>query len=84
VWANLLFLRPGTREHFLEHLARDWPEELERYQLLYARGAYIRGEEAKAARAHVNELRRHYGVADRRAVKLEPTAREAEQLALAV
>src|SRR5205085_768830 len=22
VWANLLFLRPGTREHFLEHLAR--------------------------------------------------------------
>ncbi len=28
VWANLLFLRPGTREHFLESLARDWPEEL--------------------------------------------------------
>src|ERR671926_1950343 len=26
VWANLLFLRPGTREHFLEQLARDWPE----------------------------------------------------------
>ena len=30
VWANVLFLRPGTREHFLENLARDWPEELER------------------------------------------------------
>src|SRR6266545_112519 len=26
IWANLLFLRPGTREHFLEHLAEDWPE----------------------------------------------------------
>ena len=25
VWTNVLFLRPGTREHFLEHLARDWP-----------------------------------------------------------
>jgi DNA repair photolyase len=28
VWTNLLFLRPGTREHFLEHLAEDWPEVL--------------------------------------------------------
>src|SRR5215468_2000573 len=28
VWTNLLFLRPGTREHFLEHLAEDWPEQL--------------------------------------------------------
>src|SRR5215210_6339200 len=26
VWANLLFLRPGTREHFLEALAEDYPE----------------------------------------------------------
>ena len=27
IWANMLNLRPGTREHFLEALARDWPEE---------------------------------------------------------
>ena len=33
VWANLLYLRPGTKEHFLEALARDWPEELDRYEL---------------------------------------------------
>ena len=25
VWANVLFLQLGTREHFLEHLADDWP-----------------------------------------------------------
>src|SRR5438874_9612941 len=37
VWANLLFLRPGTREHFLENLANDWPDELERYERLYRR-----------------------------------------------
>ncbi len=37
VWANLLYLKPGTKEHFLEALARDWPEELERYEQLYAR-----------------------------------------------
>ena len=46
IWANLLFLKPGTREHFLEALARDWPEELDRYERLYARRAYL------GARAH--------------------------------
>ncbi|TML65163.1 MAG: hypothetical protein E6G22_02865 [Actinobacteria bacterium] len=42
--ANVLFLRPGTREHFLENLARDWPEELERYEELYAGRAYLPDE----------------------------------------
>src|SRR5688500_3579287 len=62
VWTNLLFLRPGTREHFLEHLARDWPEELERYEQLYAGRAYIRGEEATAVRTEVARLARERGV----------------------
>src|SRR5262249_56514690 len=39
VWANLLFLRPGTREHFLSALAEDFPEEVERYERLYSRRA---------------------------------------------
>src|SRR6202790_5226529 len=25
VWANLLYLRPGTKEHFMECVARHWP-----------------------------------------------------------
>ena len=25
IWSNLLYLKPGTREHFLDNLARDWP-----------------------------------------------------------
>ncbi len=37
IWANVLYLRPGTREHFLAALAEDWPEEVERYEQLYAR-----------------------------------------------
>ena len=41
VWANLLYLKPGTREHFLEALARDWPEELDRYERLYADAPYL-------------------------------------------
>ena len=83
VWANLLFLRPGTREHFLEHLAREWPELLPHYERLYAGRAYLRGEEGKAVRAQVDELRRRFEVGDRRAVKLAPPP-DPEQLALAV
>jgi DNA repair photolyase len=83
VWANLLFLRPGTREHFLEHLARDWPEELERYERLYADRAYLRKADTAPIRAQVAELARLHGIADRRAVKLEPPP-EPAQLALAV
>ena len=83
VWTNLLYLRPGTREHFLENLARDWPEELERYEQLYSGRAYLSKKAAEPVRAEVAELRRRYGLADRRHVRLE-AAPEAEQLALAV
>src|SRR5207249_2434139 len=41
IWTNMLFLRAGTREHFLDQLARDWPAELERYERLYRRRAYL-------------------------------------------
>jgi DNA repair photolyase len=85
VWTNLLFLRPGTREHFLEHLAQDWPEELERYERLYRRRAYLGKEETKPVRQLVAELAKEHGVRDRRPVRLEPEPPvEAEQLALAV
>jgi DNA repair photolyase len=83
VWANLLNLRPGTREHFLEHLAQDWPEELERYERLYAGRAYLKNEDTRPVRELVDELRRRYRVADRRAVRLAPPA-EPEQLTLSV
>ena len=83
IWANVLFLRPGTREHFLENLARDWPEELARYEQLYADRAYLGSAETRPVRTRVAELAREIGVADRRRVRLEPPA-PAEQLALAV
>jgi DNA repair photolyase len=83
VWANLLYLKPGTREHFLEQLARDWPEELERYERLYGRSAYLRKEVAEPVRALAARLRREYGIADRRPQRLAPTP-EPEQLELAV
>jgi len=85
VWTNLLFLRPGTREHFLETLARDWPAELDRYERLYARRAYLGKDQTKPVRDQVAALAKEYGVRDRRRVRLEPEPPViAEQLALAV
>jgi DNA repair photolyase len=85
IWANLLFLKPGTREHFLEHLAEDWPEELERYERLYRRRAYLGKEQTKPMRERVNALAEEHGIRDRRAIRLEPEPPViAEQLALTV
>jgi DNA repair photolyase len=83
VWANVLFLRAGTREHFLAALARDFPEEVERYERLYAKVAYLPKEEVEPVRAKVAGLKRQLGIADRRSVRLEPPP-EPEQLTLAV
>jgi DNA repair photolyase len=83
VWANLLFLRPGTREHFLTHLAEDWPEQLPYYEELYADKAYLGSALMKPVKERVSELAREYGIKDRRKLKLAPPP-EPEQLALTV
>lgn len=82
VWCNLLYLQPGTREHFLAHLARDWPQELARYQRLYAR-PYLDPRDAEPVRAEVAALRTRHAIADRRENPLVP-APEPRQLSLAV
>jgi DNA repair photolyase len=83
VWANLLFLRPGTREHFLQHLAEDWPEQLPFFEELYAGRAYLGAAESKPVREEVRRLARELDVRDRRQLKLVPPP-EPEQLSLAL
>jgi DNA repair photolyase len=83
VWTNVLFLRPGTREHFLEHLARDWPGLLEHYLELYEGRAYLPSAEAKPLRQQVAALAKEHGIKDRRENPLDGTQHD-EQLALAV
>jgi DNA repair photolyase len=83
VWANVLYLKPGTREHFLEALASDWPEELDRYERLYASRAYLPKAQVEPVRRMVAELRKQHGIRDRRSVRAEPPS-PAEQLTLAV
>ena len=84
VWANLLYLKPGTKEHFLAALERDWPELLPEYERLYGGRAYLPAAETKPVRAQVRELAR--GARDPRpadASRLEPPE-DPEQLQLAV
>jgi DNA repair photolyase len=83
IWANLLFLRPGTREHFLTHLAEDWPEQLPLYEKLYAGRAYLGSDDQKPVRGEVSRLAREYEIRDRRRLRLAPPP-EPEQLSLTV
>jgi DNA repair photolyase len=81
IWANVLYLRSGTREHFLEALARDWPELVPRYEALYAGRAYLPASETEPVRATVRALARERSHPRRPPIAPEP---QPEQLALAV
>jgi DNA repair photolyase len=83
VWANVLYLKPGTKEHFLEALGRDWPELLPEYERLYGSRAYLSKADAEPVRAQVPKLTRAHGIRDRRRVRLEPPE-DPEQLQLAL
>jgi len=81
VWASLLYLKPGTREHFLASMGHEWPELVERYENLYRNRAYLARVEIDPVMAEVRALRSRFGVADRRRFRLSPPP-EPAQLAL--
>jgi DNA repair photolyase len=86
IWTNVLYLRPGTREHFLESLARDWPDLLPMYERLYTGRAYVAKDVLEPVRARVRVLAREAGIADRRRRPIVPTPETfaaGEQLTLA-
>jgi DNA repair photolyase len=82
IWTELLHLRPGTREHFLAHLARDWPQALERYRTLYAGRAYLTDELRTDNRERLATLKRR--VPSRSRLPLIEPEPEPEQLDLAI
>jgi DNA repair photolyase len=85
LWANTLYLKPGTREHFLENLARDWPRLLPFYEQMYHGRAYLPREKTQAVKDEVSRFRRGYDIADRRPHAIRPlTPPEPEQTKLAI
>ena len=75
IWANLLYLRPGTKEHFMECVARHWPELLADYEEEYRMGAYLPEEKTRPVQQVVASLRRTHGIADRRTNRIDPAER---------
>jgi DNA repair photolyase len=83
LWTGVLHLRPGTREHFLAELARDWPEHLADYERLYGTRSYLPAAETKPVQALVARLRAESGPPAGRPAPLRP-APEPEQLTLSL
>ena len=82
LWANIVYLKPGTKEHFMEFLSREYPQLLPKYRGLFP-GAYAPAAVKTPVVEAVGELKRRYGVGDRRGWRAEPPP-EPVQLDLAV
>lgn len=84
VWCNVVYLKPGTKEHFMEFLGRDYPQLVHRYQELFpGRSAYLENGIKAPIVESVAEIKRSRGVGDRRAWRAQPPP-EPVQLGLAV
>jgi DNA repair photolyase len=82
-WSTVLYLRPGTREHFLEVLGKEWPELTARYEAMYRSRAYLAKADTEPVQVQVRELKARYRIGDRRMQRLTPPP-EPVQLDLAV
>ena len=79
IWASAVHLRPGVREHFLGALARDWPEQVARYEALFGERAYLPSAVANGIVSPVHAAR-----ADSRPTRRAPLRPEPRQLALVI
>jgi DNA repair photolyase len=59
--ANVMYLKGGTREHFMRFIASEFPQLVEGFETLYA-GAYAPGGYVTAIRSMVTALQQRYDV----------------------
>jgi DNA repair photolyase len=64
--SNVLFLRPGTREIFLEFLAIEFPRLVPEYERLYRGSAYAPPDYVREIEARVRRLADEVGLSSRR------------------
>lgn len=60
---GLLFLKPCAKEVFFPFLEKHFPELLPRYEEMFRRGAFLRGEYAKTVGERVRRARERHGLA---------------------
>lgn len=65
VGANVLYLKGGTKDHFMGFLEKEFPRMVDSYNRLYA-GAYASDEYVKAVRGMIDVLQRRYDLRGRR------------------
>jgi DNA repair photolyase len=75
--ANVLYLKGGTKDHFMGFLAHAYPQMVESYQRLYA-GAYAPKEYASTVRALVDTLKGRHKVKARTLRPVDPQPDEHE------
>jgi len=77
VSAGALYLRPGTREWFMQWLAREHPALVGRYQRLYGTGAYASTEYRQWLAARIHEAKVRHGFAGTEGFIHDPRQEEA-------
>ncbi len=75
--ANLMYLKEGTRDHFMRFLSKEFPALVESYNRLYA-GAYARPEYVKAVKGMIDVLQQRYDLRRRRPRSEESVPQETE------
>jgi DNA repair photolyase len=63
--ANVMYLKEGTRDHFMRFLAKEFPSLVESYNRLYA-GAYARSDYVTAVKGMIDVLQERYDLRRRR------------------
>jgi DNA repair photolyase len=77
--ANLMYLKEGTRDHFMRFLSQEFPSLVDPYNRLYA-GAYARSGYVTAVKGMIEVLQQRYDVRRRRPRSEESVPREADEL----
>ena len=78
VGANLLYLKGGTRDHFMGFLGQEFPHLVASYNRLYA-GAYAKNEYVKTVKGMIDVLQQRYDLRRRRSRNEESVPQDGEQ-----
>jgi DNA repair photolyase len=83
LWPSVLYLRDGTKQHFMACVERDWPEALPSLRTLYAHRAHLPKADTGPMLEAVRALKKSHDLRDRRRAPIVPPP-DPEQQALAI
>ena len=72
---NIMYLKGGTKDHFMGFLAREFPHMVNSYSRLYA-GAYAGSDYVKAVRGMIDTLQQRYDIRGRKQRNEESTPQD--------